>query len=315
MRILHYDEVDPVEAFQLNINALWWALTPTRAESYIKYDNRWSDDSFLFAVDKGKIVSQVIGLRIPTKTVDGEELILGVAGVATHPSYSRKGASTMLMKELHDRSREEGVRMAFLLTRASFVAYELYERMGYRDAVGFPRCTKRYVRKKKPKKSVLRKFKKKDVAELDKIFKRCTRDLYGHVLRQEKYFDWRLKISDSLKSLIYVVETPSGIGGYIIKRPSGKDMFVEEVVIPSKRNMDRVFNELEREEKGDYITVFPLAGKKQEDYIESRGYRMDRLSWGRCMVAPIVSNLTYKEIWRLYQFKEGNFCLLELDEF
>ncbi|MCK4444830.1 MAG: GNAT family N-acetyltransferase, partial [Thermoplasmata archaeon] len=174
MKILHYDEVDPLEAFQLNINALWWSLTPTRAESYMKYDNRWSDDTFLFAVDKGKIVSQVMGLRIPTKTVDGEETVLGVAGVATQPSQQRKGYSTVLMKELHDRSREEGMRMAFLLTRSSFVAYELYEKMGYRDAAEFPKCTKKFVRKKKLKKSVLRKFKKKDVAELDKVFKRFS---------------------------------------------------------------------------------------------------------------------------------------------
>ncbi len=315
MKILHYDEVDPLEAFQLNINALWWGLTPTRVETYIKYDDRWSDDTFLYTVDKGKITSQVMGLRIPTKTLDGEETVLGVAGVATHPAHKRKGHSTILMKRLHERSREEGMRMAFLLTRASFVAYNLYKKFGYRDMAGFPKCAKKFDRKKKPKKSILRKFKKKDVVDLDGVFKRFSRELYGHVLRQEKYFGWRLRISDSLKDMISVIETEDGVRGYIVKRSSGKDLFVEEIVIPSKRIMDRVFNELERQEKGDYINVFPLAGREQEDYIESRGYRMDRLSWGRCMVAPLVNNLTYKEIWRLYQVNEGKFCLLELDEF
>ncbi|MCK4444158.1 MAG: hypothetical protein KAW09_06420, partial [Thermoplasmata archaeon] len=190
-----------------------------------------------------------------------------------------------------------------------------YEKMGYRDAAEFPKCTKKFVRKKKLKKSVLRKFKKKDVAELDKVFKRFSRDLYGHVLRQEKYFDWRIKISDSLKGLISVVETKDGIGGYIIKRPAGQDLFVEEIVIPSKRNMDRVFNELERSEKGDYITVFPHGGQKQVDYMKSRGYLADERSWGKVMIAPLKKRLTFKEMWRLYRFKEGEFCLLELDEF
>ena len=315
MKILHYDEVDPIEVFQLNINALWWSLTPARVETYIKYDNRWSDDTFLYMVHKGKVVSQVMGLRIPTKTVDGEEMALGVAGVATHPAYQRQGFSTILMEELHERSRKEGIRTSFLFTRASFYAYNLYKKLGYRDISGFPKCTKRFNNKKKPKKSVLRKFRKKDVAELDKVFKQFSRDLYGHVLRQKKYFGWRFKISETLKDLLRVVETDKGIGGYILKRPSGKDLFVEEFVIPSKRTTDRVFNELERQEKGDYITAFPLAGRKQEEYIEARGYTMDMLSWGRCMAAPLAKNLTYKQLWRLYQINEGKFCILPLDEF
>ncbi len=315
MKILLYDEVDPIEVFQLNISALWWSLTPARVESYIKYDNRWSDDTFLYAVHEGKVVSQVMGLRIPTRTVEGEEMVLGVAGVATHPSYQRKGFSTILMEELHERSREEGIRTSFLFTRASFYAYDLYRKLGYKDVRGFPKCTKRFTRKKKPKKSVLRKFKKSDVPRLDKVYKRFSKDLYGHVVRQEKYFDWRFKISETLKGLLCVVEIDGRIEGYILKRPSGNDLFVEEIVIPTKKAADRVFNELGRQEEGDYITVFPMAGRRQEEYFGSRGYAMDTVSWGRCMVAPIVKNLTHKEIRRLYQIDEGKFCILMLDEF
>ncbi len=315
MKYLHYDEVDPQDAFMLNIDALWWAMTPKRVEDYLKYDDRWSSDSFLYAVDKGKVVSQVVGLRIPTKTVEGEELVLGVAGVATHPSYSRKGFSTKLMQELHERSREEGLRIAFLLTRASLVAYRMYEQLGYRDVSYFLACTKKLARKKKPKKSILRKFKKKDVPEIDKIFKRFSRGLTGFVIRQEKYFDWRMKIAESLKGLTWIVETNDKVCGYIVKRESGDNLFLEEMVIPSRRIADRVLNELERGEKGDYITAFPLAGKKQLEYVKSRGYMADQRSWGRVMATPLTKKLTYKELARLYKFNEGDFCLLELDHF
>lgn len=315
MKILTYDEIDPQEAFMLNINALWWPMTPSRVEDYIKYDDRWSSDSLLYVVDKGKIVSQVVGLRIPTKTADGEELTLGVAGVATHPSHTRKGLSTFLMKELHERSVNEGMRMSFLLTRSSFVAYPLYVKLGYRDALGLPRCTKPLVREKKPKKSILRKFRKKDVRDLDNVFERFSRDLYGHVLRQKNYFDWRLKISDSLKAMIRVIETKDGVVGYIVKRKSGADVFVEEMVVPAKKNMDRMFREIECGDKGDYITVLPLGGRKQIDYVRSRGYMTDEHSWGKVMVAPLKKSLAYKEISRMYGLKDGKFCLLGLDEF
>lgn len=315
MKILHYDEIDPQEAFMLNINALWWPLTPSRVEDLIKYDDRWSSDSLLYAVDKGKIVSQVVGLRIPTKTTDGEELSLGVAGVASHPSYKRRGFSTILMKELHDRSADEGMRLSFLLTRSSFVAYPLYVKLGYRDAVDVPRCTKPLIRRKKPKESILRKFRKKDVRDLDKVFERFSRDLYGHVLRQKNYFDWRLKISDSLKAMIYIVETKDGVGGYIVKRQLGADIFVQEMVVTAKKNMDRMFREIECGDKGDYITVLPLGGKKQVDHVRSRGYMTDEHSWEKVMVAPLKKSLAYKEISRMYGLKDGKFCLLGLDEF
>ena len=315
MKILHYDEIDPQEAFMLNINALWWPLTPSRVEDLIKYDDRWSSDSLLYAVDKGKIVSQVVGLRIPTKTTDGEELSLGVAGVASHPSHKRRGFSTILMKELHDRSSDEGMRLSFLLTRSSFVAYPLYVKLGYRDAVDVPRCTKPLIRRKKPKESILRKFRKKDVRDLDKVFERFSRDLYGHVLRQKNYFDWRLKISDSLKAMIYIVETKDGVGGYIVKRQLGADIFVQEMVVTAKKNMDRMFREIECGDKGDYITVLPLGGRKQIDYVGSRGYMTDEHSWEKVMVAPLKKSLAYKEISRMYGLKDGKFCLLGLDEF
>jgi predicted acetyltransferase len=315
MRILHYDEIDHQEAFMLNINALWFPFTPTRIKTRIEYDDRWSSDTCLYLVDKGKILSQVAALRIPTKSVDGEEMILGVAEVATHPAFTRKGYARKLMELFHDRSREEGMRIAFLLTRSSMVAYDLYLKLGYRDLAYFPKCSKPLVRKKKPKDSILRKFKKKDVDKLDEVFDRFSRDLLGFVVRQKRYFDWRLKVSEALKTMIQVVETKDGIGGYILKRETGGDVFVEEVVVPSKKNLDRTFSELERGEKGDYITVFPLGGDKQAEYMRSRGYFMDELSFGRVMAAPLKKNLSHKEISRLYGVKDGKFCLLELDEF
>jgi len=58
-----------------------------------------------------------------------------------------------------------------------------------------------------------------------------------------------------------------------------------------------------------------LAGKKQLDYIKSRGYLTDQNSWGRVMIAPLTRRLSYKELDRLYGFEEGDFCFLELDHF
>lgn len=315
MKFLGYEEVDQQDAYVLNMMAFGWPLTPTRLENRVKLDDRWSDDSLLYAVVKGKAVSQIAGLRIPTRTVDGEEIVLGVAGVATLPSYARRGYSLKLFRELHKRSREEGIRIAFLVTGKSLVAYHLYRKFDYRDVKFFPEASKPLVRRKKPKGLTLRKYRKKDAPEIDVIFKRFTRGLYGFVSRQKDFIGVRMKIWKDLKGLFSVVETKKGMRGYVIKREMDGDVIVQELVVPSVRDSDRILRYLESQEKGDYILAHSFAGKRQMDYFESRGYKVTPESWGLCMVAPLTKFLSHGEMSRLYQFKEGNFCMMSQDTF
>lgn len=315
MKFLGHDEIDPQDAYAISMYAFGWPLSPTRLKREIKYDDRWFEDSLLCAVVKGKAVSQVIGLRIPTRTVDGEELVVGVAGVATLPSYARRGICTKLMQELHDRFHEEGIRMSILNTSESLVAYPMYAKLGYRDATYYPHVWKPLVRRKRPKKSILRKYKMKDGPKIDEAFKRFTRGLYGFVIRQKGFFNARMKLWKDLKGRLFTVETDRGICGYVIKREQDGDVFIDELVVPSVRNTDRVLRELESQVKGDYIDARPLAGRKQVDYFRGRGYKLIEKSWGVCMIAPLSGNLSHKEISRLYKTKEGKLCSLVSDTF
>ncbi|MFQ6061357.1 MAG: GNAT family N-acetyltransferase, partial [Thermoplasmata archaeon] len=224
MRFLRYDEIDPLEAFAISMCGFDWPLTPERLEERIRYDDRWFEDSLLYAVVKGKAVSQAVALRIPTRTVDGEELVAGIAGVATLPSFSRKGISSKLMQELHSRLLEEGIRISFLNTGESLVAYSMYTKLGYRRATYFPSAWKPLSVRKKPMPSILRKYKKKDGAEVDEAYGRFTEGLYGFVIRQKEFFSARMKIHKELKDRLFVVEGNEGVCGYVVKREQDGDV-------------------------------------------------------------------------------------------
>lgn len=315
MKFLSYDEIDQQDAYVLNMMAFGWPLTPTRLKARVKHDDRWFDDSPLYAVVKGKAVSQIVGLRIPTRTADGEETVLGVAGVASLPSHTRRGYSYKLFEELHKRFLEEGIRIAFLCTGKSLVAYPLYRKFDYRDVQYFPRAAKPLIRRKKPKGLTFRKYRKKDAPEIDAIHKRFTRDLYGFVLRQEDFIGARTKAWKGLRNILSVVETKKGICGYVIKREMDGDVTLEEFVVPSVQNSDRILRNLESQEKGDYIMAHSLAGKKQMDYFKSRGYRLTHETWDLVMATPLSKSLSHRELSRLYQVKKGKFCMLGLDTF
>ncbi|MFQ5883652.1 MAG: GNAT family N-acetyltransferase [Thermoplasmata archaeon] len=315
MKFLGYDEIDQRDAYVLSMMAFGWPLTPIRLEKRVKYDDRWFDDSLLYAAVKGKAISQIAGLRIPTRTADGEETILGVAGVATLPSYARKGYSIKLFQELHKRFREEGMGVAFLCTAKSLVAYDLYRKFDYKDCMFFPRAVRPLVRRKKPKGIIFRRYWKKDAPDIDAVYGRFTRGLFGFVLRQKDYIGARMKIWKGLKDRLSVVETDKGTCGYVMKREMEGDVVLDEFVVPSVRNADRVLRNLESQEKGDYILAHSFAGKKQTDHFKSRGYKLTPESWDVCMVAPLSKSLSHRELSRLYQFKEGNFCMMGLDTF
>jgi hypothetical protein len=269
----------------------------------------------LYAVVKGKAVSQIVGLRIPTRTVDGKETVLGVAGVTSLPSHTRRGYSYKLFEELHNRFLEEGIRIAFLCTGKSLVAYPLYRKFDYRDIQYFPRAAKPLIKRKKPKGITFRKYRKKDAPEIDAIHKRFTRDLYGFVLRQDDFIGARGKAWTGLKDVLSVVETKKGICGYVIKREMDGDVVLEEYVVPSVQNSDRILRYLESQEKGDYIMTHTFAGKKQMDYFKSRGYRLTHESWDLIMATPLSKSISHRELSRLYQYKKGKFCMLGLDTF
>lgn len=133
MKILEYDEVDPLEVLQLNLLGLEFALTPERVEKIRRYDVRPFPFFAIYAVENGMIVGQVGVFRSPMVSIEGPEDVGGVWAVCTHPSFVRRGIANLLLKETHERMRREGLRFSTLGTSTFRVAHLLYHKHGYQD--------------------------------------------------------------------------------------------------------------------------------------------------------------------------------------
>ncbi|MFX0052569.1 MAG: GNAT family N-acetyltransferase [Candidatus Hodarchaeota archaeon] len=133
MKIVEYNEVDPLDVLQLNLLGLDFALTPERVKLIRQHDPRAFPFFALYSVIDGVITGQVGVFRLPMVSTEGPEDVGGVWAVCTHPCYSRRGIASRLLQEAHERMRDEGLRFSTLGTSTYRTAHLLYLKQKYQD--------------------------------------------------------------------------------------------------------------------------------------------------------------------------------------
>ncbi|MCP5095834.1 MAG: GNAT family N-acetyltransferase [Chloroflexi bacterium] len=169
MKILEYDDVDPLGVLQLNLLSLGYALTPEKVSLIRSLDARPFPFFALYVIEDGIVAGQVGIYRLPMITVNGPEEVGGICAMCIHPAFSRQGIATRLLDEAHTRMRSAGLRFSTLGTTRHQGAYTLYKKQGYEDVFNF-------ISTFAPRESVHR---------------------YGH-LRAERISSGKLHLADSL---------------------------------------------------------------------------------------------------------------------
>jgi GNAT superfamily N-acetyltransferase len=133
MKILEYNEVDPLQVFNLTLLALDFQLTPEHAAHIRRTDPRPFPCLSVCAVEDDIVVGHVGVFRLPMITAGGREDMGGVWAVSTHPQYAGRGVASLLLDEAHERMRAAGLRFSTLGTGRFRRAYRLYRQHGYED--------------------------------------------------------------------------------------------------------------------------------------------------------------------------------------
>jgi predicted N-acetyltransferase YhbS len=313
MRIVSYDEADHDEVLAMNLQAFGWPLTEATAKKYLEHDERWMDVLGLYAVEGGKTIGQVLPLKIRTRTSQGEEIVGGIAGVTVNPAKAKGGVATALMKATHAMFRENNIRICFLLTAESLVAYGLYLKLGYFDAASFCAAQKFVKTARRPRTSDLRTYRKKDSGITDEIYRRGTRGLLGFVLRQPAFLNMKMDTTPLTKKNIRMAEGGSA-EGYVVLTPAEEYVTVREIICPNERSFNTIMATVEAEAAGKYILTYFQTPRPAIRRFEKRGYKPELRTWGRIMAAPIVEDLSKRKLRELYDFG-GRFCMMALDTY
>ena len=297
----------------MNLQAFGWPITEAAVKRYLKHDERWMDIVGVYAIERGKTIGQVLPLKIRTKTSEGEETVGGIAGVTVTPNKARKGIATSLMKAAHDILRENDIRISFLLTTEFLVAYGLYRKLGYFDASSFSAAQKLVKVARKPKDVVLRPYRKKDWRRTDRIYRHGTRSLLGFVVRQRAFLNKKIDTTPLTRENIRFVEDENA-EGYVVFSPAEDLVTVREIVCSNGRSFNRIMALVEAEAAEKYVLTYLQTSRLAQRRFERRGYKLDRTTWGRVMVASLVRGLSNKKLSELYDFG-GAFCMMALDSF
>jgi GNAT superfamily N-acetyltransferase len=248
----------------------------------------------LYLLERGVPLSRVASVRLDLRTVEGSEVVCGIADVGTRPDAVRRGFARSLLRETHRRAREEGVQWSFLWTRRSWGAHRAYEVEGYRDlyssAVAYRKVPRAASGAVPPAGSTLRAARSADAPLLEELLHRATRDRVGFVPRAEGTFRVRFRLGWRRAADHRILFSEGAPVGYalVIRRQGG--LHCPELVTVGPVRAGRWLSRVETLAGGRWLafanTTFLRDGRTA---LERSGYAFVGRSHSVLMACPLTS--------------------------
>lgn len=312
MRIVEYDDVDPLQVLQLNQLCLDFALTPELVSLIRRMDPRPFPCFALYALAGDAVVGQVGVFRLPVVSAAGAGEVGGVWAVSTHPEYQRQGIATQLLAAAHERMRDAGLRFSTLGTDRYLVAHALYGKEGYSDLYSPAMVTGR---------SELLHDRAEVCAEpagvsrldlADRLFERIAAGKLGFARRHTPFFSVLHARRDLDAQNLWLLWRGNELIGYAAAMAKGSVLRVTNLLLTDGAAATVSVAALARAANTQYI----FARLDQVDHIAAfreAGFRVANQGWATFMVKPLAPDATVTEFRQLYGPKEGRFLISCMD--
>lgn len=315
MQIRTYDEVDPYDVYQLTLAAFGWGLVERWVRQSIRRDPRVLEGFAIYAVERGKLLAQVIPLRMSVRLTCGPEAIGAIAGVCSHPSVWGKGYARRLMKNAHEMYRELGLRISTLTTSRNIRGYRLYRKLGYVDLALFYRALRKVPAKRTGPEGIrLRKAHRRDLPIIQALFEQYTQDLYGWTLRSPKLLPFYVSREAKALDPFHVVARDGVAVGYVRTHPE-EHVLLEEVIAPKARDFRAAVRLMEARSRDRIVTTGYVSSERDRDRYTSLGYDICGPIPPTTMAVSIDDNLRAQNVRRLFGGTQGRFAHYPTDDF
>jgi len=246
----------------------------------------------VYAVEDGRILSQVEVVR-PRFTSDaGSEVVCGVAGVATRPDAVRRGLAGRLIREVHRREAALGQRWSFLWTHRSWGAHTLYERLGYRDVYSPPSAFRPLGLRR------IRRFPsgyewvtvtRRDLPTLERVFLRSTQGRLGFVSRPPGLLSARVRMGWRVPENHRVLYRRGAAVGYAHLTFSPWHVGANEVLVDSPEHLVPMIDALESTEPERSFSLGSTTFVRDaQEELERRGYVIYPFAHVTLMARPLT---------------------------
>lgn len=309
MRIVEYDDVDPIEVLHLNLLALDFALTPEHAAHIRRTDPRPFPGLAVYALEDGAVLGQVGVFRLPMVSTAGREDVGGVWAVSTHPQFSQRGIATRLLDEAHARMRAVGLRFSTLGTNRSLVAYKLYQQHGYEDTRVLATALTPWATAHQPTRLDARPLDSENYDFVENLFEALAGEYLGFAWRHTPFARLRDRVSPEEIWILWENEQPVG---YALARIEKAMLKVSNVLLRLSIDAAEAVAAVAARLKTAYVQV-RLSRPSEIASLQRAGYKMSHPSWNAFMVKALSPEVTVDDARRLFGIGSDRFLISWLD--
>lgn len=309
MKILEYDDVDPLHVLQLNMLALEFALTPEHVAHIRRTDPRPFPFFAIYAVEDDKVLGQVGVFRLPMVSTEGREDVGGVWAVSTHPQYAGRGVASFLLDEAHARMREAGLRFSTLETNRYRVAYRLYQQHGYEDLQVLATALAHWNTAHQPTRLIARPPGSEGFNLVDSIFKNVASSYLGFAWRHTPFTHLRNKVDMGDVWILWKDNQPVG---YALAQKSKSLLNISSVLFSKGTEITEAVAALVNEAKTEYVKV-KITRPVEIAGLREAGYQIAYPNWEAFMLKSLSSHVTVNDARRLFGIGTDHFLISWLD--
>jgi GNAT superfamily N-acetyltransferase len=309
MEILEYDQVDPIQVFQLAYLALGFPLTPEHAEHIRRTDPRPFPCLAVYAVEADLVIGQVGVFRLPMITTQGREDVGGIWAVSTHPQYAGHGVASRLLDEAHARMRQAGLRFSTLGTDRWRVSHKLYRQHGYEDMQVWATGLARWETAHQPTR--LRALPPGEAGYdfVEQIYQTQAKNYLGFACRHHPFMRLRDKVSLEELWIIWENDTPIG---YAIAHMEKPVLRISNLMLSHDVDTAEAVAAVASQLKTQYVRV--TASRPMEiASLRRAGYQVAHPDWGAFMVKSLSNEVSVKDARRLLGIGSDRFLISWLD--
>lgn len=320
MKILEYNEVDPLKVLHLTLLALDFPFTPELAAHIRRTDPRPFPCFTVNAVENDVVLGQVGVFRLPMISTEGREDVGGVWAVTTHPHHAGRGIASALLEEAHTLMRAAGLRFSTLGTSRSSVAFRLYQKHGYVDMNAWATAVTRWETAHQPTRlraepaqspvAALSASKNSEGFDfVEKLFEEIARDYLGFAWRHTPFARLRDKVNLDDVWIVWENKTPVG---YVFAREEGPLLRISIQALRSDMDAAESIAAVVSRIKASYVQA-TMSRPSDIVSFQHAGWQVAHPNWGAFMVKPLISEVTIDDARRLFGIGTDRFLISWLD--
>lgn len=309
MKIVEYDDVDPVSVFQVAMLALGFALTPEHAAHIRRTDPRPLPCLAICAVEDDAVIGHVGIFRLPMITTEGREDVGGIWAVSTHPEYAGRGVASLLLDEAHARMRSVGLRFSTLDTDRFRVAYKLYCEHGYVDMKVWATAFARWETAHQQTQLRAQPPGREGFEFVENLFEKVAGNYLGFAWRHKPFMRLRDQVTPEHIWILWKNTEPVGYG---IARADKDVLNISDLTLQYGIDACEAIAAIAWEIKASYVQV-SINRPVDIASLRHNGYQVSHPNWAAFMVKPLIPGVSIEDARRLFGIGTDRFLISWLD--